>query len=783
MNFRVGACALLVCLAGCSAEAPDARLGAQTGKAASQIPGQKLRGVQLERSAAQSIANAPDRGNLIEYKNKGAALKREGAYTWYPIAISEAHALKAVVTGEMTIPSPDGSQVKLKYERHEEQADGNWTWIGRVVGGDQMQEAIITFGEQAVYGSIPQSSGAPLSLQTRSGALYAVQTDLSKVKNPNTAATDMMVRPALALRSSLLSSATKAQVSQSATEKASSAATTVDVAIGYTQGFATAQGGASAAVTRLTYLIAVGNQAFENSLITGALRLVNSVQVDYVDNTTNQTALEDLTGVRNDQAITVPTGLAPLRTAREQYGADLAVLVRKFQTPENDGCGIAWLNGAGQTAIDPTVDDDYAFAVISDGSDAGTDGNSYFCAEETLVHEVGHLMGSAHDRDNSKTSTGALLYGRYPYSFGMKTAESAGNFYTIMAYGSNNQNFYRTFSNPLVLKCGPAGNLTCGVTDQTDNARSLNQTISVVARFRATIVPFSNVLDLSVIRKSGGASGKTEVHSMNGNNNFQTYTRNLASGLYPTPSDKSWAFLFGDYNGDGTTDLYLVSKMGASGKTEVHVLNGANGFSTFLVNTTTALHQTGTDNRWVFRLGDINADGRLDLYAISRMGSSGRTEVHVLNGANGFQTFLTQIATILPATGSDLAWDFGLGDRNGDGFLDLFVIKKVGASDRTEIHILNGANNFQTYLSNIASVLHQTGTDNRWNFKVGDFNRDGIADVYAINKAGGSGKVEVHVMNGDTGFQSYLANISTLLYAVGTDNAWEFELTPTAATQ
>ena len=125
MNFRVGACAFLVFLAGCSAEAPDARLGTQTGKAATQLHGQKLRTVQMDRSAAQSIANAPDRGKLIEYKNKGAAIKREGAYTWYPVAISEAHALKAVVTGEMTIPSPDGSQVKLKYERHEESPAAN----------------------------------------------------------------------------------------------------------------------------------------------------------------------------------------------------------------------------------------------------------------------------------------------------------------------------------------------------------------------------------------------------------------------------------------------------------------------------------------------------------------------------------------------------------------------------------------------------------------------------------------------------------------------------------
>ncbi|KAF1706178.1 reprolysin-like metallopeptidase [Pseudoxanthomonas sacheonensis] len=778
MKFRVGACALLVCLAGCTAEAPDTKFGDQRGAAsAAARTAQRLPSVQTGRQASRSVANAPDRGELISYKNKGAAIKREGAYTWYPVAISEAHALKAVVDGVMSIPSPDGSQVKVRYERHVEHPDGNWTWIGRVIGGDQKQEAILTFGEDAVYGSIPQQAGAPLSLQTRGGQLYAVQTDLSKVKNPNSR-TDMMVPPALALRSALLASATKAQVSQSAVEtKAATPASTVDVAIGYTAGFATAQGSQSAAVTRLAFLIDVGNQAFTNSLITGALRLVNAVQVDYTDTTTNKAALGELTGHNGTTTVTVPASLAPIRTARDQYGADLAVLVRKFQTPENDGCGIAWLNGSDQTPINPTTDDDFGFAVISDGNDTGTDGNSYFCAAETLVHELGHLMGSAHDRDNSKKTDGSLLYGRYPYSFGMKTTEANGNFYTIMAYGDNNQNFYRTFSNPLVLKCGPAGNLACGVADQTDNARSLNQTIPVVATFRQAVVPFENQLDLYSIFKMG-ASNFTEVFPLDGANNFSRFSYGTATGLARTGIDKAWNFQFADYNADGKSDLYTIFKVGASNTTEVHVLSGADRFKTFLYHGTTPLAQTGSDNRWIFKAGDYNKDGKPDIYAILRVGASGKTEIHVLNGADNFKTYLAHTATTLANTGTDYAWEFALGDYNADNTLDLYTIFKNGASGKTEVHVLNGATNFQSYLLNTASVLYATGSSNVWNFKVGDYNKDGKLDVYAIYKQGGSGKTEVFVMNGADGFQTYLASIATALYPTGTDLTWEFELAP-----
>ncbi|MEP6906591.1 MAG: FG-GAP-like repeat-containing protein [Pseudoxanthomonas sp.] len=707
MNFRVGACALLVCLAGCSAEAPDAQMGRDVGKGPLQRHGQKLPSVQLDRSSMQSIASAPDRGELLEYKNKGVATKQEGAYTWYPVAISEAHALKAVVTGEMTIPSPDGSQVKLKYERHEEQADGNWTWIGRVVGGDQKQEAILTFGEKAVYGSIPQRSGAPLSLQTRAGALYAVQTDLSKVKNPNTAATDMMVPPAMALRAGLMAS--KAQVSQSAVSaKASGAASTVDVAIGYTQGFATAQGSDSAAVTRLTFLIAVGNQSFENSLITGALRLVSAVKVNYTDTTTNQAALEELTGVRNEAAIAVPASLAPIRTAREQFGADLVVLVRKFQTPENDGCGIAWLNGAGQVAINPATDDDFGFAVVSDGNDRGTDGNSYFCAEETLVHELSHLMGSAHDRDNSKSTTGALLYGRYPYSFGMKTAASAGNFYTIMAYGENNQNFYRTFSNPLVLKCGPAGNLSCGVANNTDNARSLNQTIPVVATFRARVVPFQGVYsDFD----GDGRSDMVWRNSADGRNQIWLAGNSASLRAATVVPAQSWQVVgIGDFNGDGPSDL--LWRDNATGRNSIWLSGNS---ATGQVATTVPL------NWKVVGLGDFNGDGRSDI--LWRDSTSGRNSTWL----SGNSATLQATATVSPQS-----WKVaGVGDFNGDGRSD--ILWRDTATGRNTAW-LSGNSATPLVVTTIALQSWKVAG-------VGDFNGDGRSDILWRNSSDGRNQI------------------------------------------
>jgi len=784
MKLRIGACALVVALAGCSGGNPESGVAGMRGVAATQPSGTLPAALPLARAIGASIANAPDRGALLSYPDQAKAAKQEGAYTWYPTAISEAHAFKAVATGEMTVPSPDGSQVKLRYERHVEEIDGNWTWIGRVVGGDPMQEAIITFGEKAVFGSIPQANGKPaLSLQTRNGKVFAVQTDPSKVVSATKGHVDMMIPEAAALRSSMGAAVSQsAPVSQGATMVAQgapqTAANTIDVAIGYTPEFATANGGASGAATRLVFLVQVGNQAFVNSDVNGYLRIVHALQVSYTNTNSNQTALSELTGSNGQSAVTIPASLAPLRTARDQYGADIVVLVRKFNTPENEGCGIAWLNGANQTAI-TAADAPWGYAVISDGYDQGTDGKTYYCADETLVHEAAHLMGSAHDRANSTTTgpnnTTVLQYGAYPYSFGYKTAAAAGNFYTVMAYGDTGQISHRIFSTPLKSTCGSGANLACGVANSEDNARSLNQTIPVVATFRATIVPFEGALNLKVIAKLG-SSGTTEVHDLNGSSQYSSYLSNRTTALYRSGSDNAWVFQFGDFNKDSTLDLYAISKNGSSGRTEVHVMNGASGYGNYLINIATALPRSGSDSAWMFRLGDFNRDGTLDLYVIQRSGGSGRTEIHVLNGASNFQSYLINVATALHSTGSADDWNFELGDFNKDGILDIFAIKKNGATS-TEVHVLNGANNYQSFLINLATVLPRTGSDQGWIFKLGDYDGDGTLDIFAIARMGDSGRTEVHVMGGAGNYQSFLAHIATTLGRTGVAGDWAFELT------
>jgi hypothetical protein len=283
--------------------------------------------------------------------------------------------------------------------------------------------------------------------------------------------------------------------------------TRVDLILGYTNGFATRLGGQSQAATRLNFMVDLANQAYANSGVNGRLMLLRTIQVTYPDDTLNRSTLYALSGVTctstastgqhylpdtgvNCTAVAPPAALQPLLDARQHYGADLVSLVRNYTVPENQTCGVAWLLGGGQQAIDAN-DADFALSVVSDSSGSLYPSNGNTCRNETLAHELGHNMGLAHDRgyaagSDDSNSDGNLLdaeeYGRYVDSFGYTTGAGAGNFYTIMAVPSPGQTSYRVFSNPRITSCG---GFACGVTGQADNARTLGLTMPAVAGFRS----------------------------------------------------------------------------------------------------------------------------------------------------------------------------------------------------------------------------------------------------------------------------------------------------------
>ena len=99
-----------------------------------------------------------------------------------------------------------------------------------------------------------------------------------------------------------------------------------------------------------------------------------------------------------------------------------------------------------------------------------------------LAHELGHNMGSMHDRQTVSSQGGGT--GAYPYSFG---SGQAGSFGTVMSYISP---VVGKFSSPDIT-CSTS-KLPCGVAasdsaKSADNALSLNNTRNAVSAFMPAV--------------------------------------------------------------------------------------------------------------------------------------------------------------------------------------------------------------------------------------------------------------------------------------------------------
>ncbi|HYN22957.1 MAG TPA: zinc-dependent metalloprotease family protein [Thermoanaerobaculia bacterium] len=234
---------------------------------------------------------------------------------------------------------------------------------------------------------------------------------------------------------------------QAATQRVTAAEPSrLDLLALWTPSEASQQGGIKRIRLIIQNAVDVANTAYINSRINTRLNLVHARQIDYSETGDPET---DLFWLKNDKTIA---------SLRKSVGADVVSL---FLNRMLGACGIGFLmtNDAFSKEFSP-----WTYSTVKRA-----------CGALVLAHEVGHNLGSHHDRPNSGNADLAL----FPFAFGHIVE---GQFRTVMAYGNNCSvcPWVEHFSNPEVTRNGVA----TGVAGQADNARVHNATYGLVSTFQ-----------------------------------------------------------------------------------------------------------------------------------------------------------------------------------------------------------------------------------------------------------------------------------------------------------
>lgn len=241
----------------------------------------------------------------------------------------------------------------------------------------------------------------------------------------------------------------------------------------------------------------------------------------------------------------------------------------------------------------------------------------------------------------------------------------------------------------------------------------------------------------------------------------------MKTGTMLDETNDEFTILMGDSDKDGPPDMIVAKRTGVTAQSvEINVLHGDSNYQRFVDRIATP-DFTPLRNKWTeqldFTLADWNGDGTLDLIVIKKsFTDTHTTEVHIFSGASKFQQILMQTGTILPET--DETWSFGMGRWSDGSRPDLFAIKRSDTGTKsTEVHVLHGDDNFQSFILQTGTGLHET--DSKFDFLVTDWNGDGRPDLVAIQKSRTSGRcTEVHVLSGASMYRHFILRSETPMF-------------------
>lgn len=213
-------------------------------------------------------------------------------------------------------------------------------------------------------------------------------------------------------------------------------------------------------------------------------------------------------------------------------------------------------------------------------------------------------------------------------------------------------------------------------------------------------------------------------------------------------SNMSQSVIFGDYDKDGWTDLYLTKGSDVDGASyQNYLFRNVNGtLSIQTIAGITDINLTSGSASWA----DIDNDGDLDLYvagAQSAFSSATKPNNNLfVNNGDGTFTNATNNSTYgAITTDKDDSRHVGFGDYNNDGFSDVYVHNGVfgGGKALNKFYANDGDGTFtKKTAAELGNIVYEGSPTNSpyatWgsSFTWGDFNNDGYLDIMSFSGAG-----------------------------------------------
>lgn len=385
-------------------------------------------------------------------------------------------ALKSATVGQnLLVELPDGNSLSLQLTKKERKP--NRTVVIQATDANQTR-LIITLGKRRNFGSINGPGFSyTLGFSKKSGQILMDndKSRASEIRLDN----DMRFPPRTSnkLRLPPQQQTEQLETNQTDTDQQTSnqtdtpepqatvaAPADMTLLVVYSPEFAAGFGDP---VSRIEQAIAFTNQALSDTGVDGQFRLVGAQEIDFDNSLTAGTLLTQATNGSN--------AFSSLPALRNEFGADMVSVLayRSDFAPNSDFAanGIAWVNGDNPN---------FAFSVTRLAA---------FCCDSVFAHELGHNLGSGHERASVSGNSGGSCDDSFqPGGFtGFSCGHGVnGNFDTIMS--RNVGASINRFSNPNQSCNGVPCGIAQSQQNSADNFTSFNISAFLIEQFRANII-------------------------------------------------------------------------------------------------------------------------------------------------------------------------------------------------------------------------------------------------------------------------------------------------------